>query len=126
VHTFNFLNQIPWGRAFRSVPEIAGAHHEKLDGSGYPNRLTGDEIPVPARMMTISDIYDALTASDRPYKKAIPTEKALDIISSEVKRGLLDKELFDIFVGAQVYQVTAPQQEPRRRSRWSTSQLRVR
>jgi HD-GYP domain-containing protein (c-di-GMP phosphodiesterase class II) len=76
-------------------------------------------------MMTISDIYDALTASDRPYKKAIPTEKALDIITSEVKRGLLDKELFDIFVGARVYQMTAPQQEPRRR-RWSTSQLRAR
>jgi HD-GYP domain-containing protein (c-di-GMP phosphodiesterase class II) len=125
VHTFNFLTQIPWGKAFRSVPEIAGAHHEKLDGSGYPNRLTADEIPVPAKMMTISDIYDALTASDRPYKKAIPTEKALDIISSEVKRGLLDRELFDIFVGARVY--TGAQKPPEgRRRRWSTSQLRVR
>jgi len=125
VHTYNFLKQIPWGRAFRRVPEIAGAHHEKLDGSGYPNGLEGDEIPVPARMMTISDIYDALTASDRPYKKAIPSEKALDILSSEVKRGFLDRELFEIFLGAKVYQITAPQLEPRRR-RWSTSQLRAR
>jgi len=126
VHTFNFLRQIPWGRAFRNVPDIAGAHHEKLDGSGYPNGLEGDAIPVPARMMTISDIYDALTASDRPYKKAIPTEKALDILSSEVKRGLLDRELFDIFVGARVFEISAPQADRNRRSRWSTSQLRVR
>ncbi len=103
VHTYNFLKQIPWGRAFRQVPEIAGAHHEKLDGSGYPNKLEGDEIPVPARMMTISDIYDALTASDRPYKKAMPAEKALDILSGDVKRGQLDKELFDVFVGARVW-----------------------
>jgi HD-GYP domain-containing protein (c-di-GMP phosphodiesterase class II) len=125
VHTYNFLKQIPWGRAFRQVPEIAGSHHEKLDGSGYPNGLEGDQIPVPARMMTISDIYDALTASDRPYKKAIPTEKALDILSAEVKRGFLDRELFEIFLGAKVYLVTAPQPQGRRR-RWSTSPLRVR
>jgi HD-GYP domain-containing protein (c-di-GMP phosphodiesterase class II) len=126
VHTFNFLKQIPWGRAFRRVPEIAGAHHEKLDGSGYPNGLEGDEIPVPARMMTISDIYDALTASDRPYKKAIPTEKALDILASEVKRGFLDRDLFEIFLGAKVYTISAPQADTQRRRRWSTSQLRAR
>ncbi len=124
VHTFNFLKQIPWGRAFRQVPEIAGAHHEKMNGTGYPNGLAGDEIPMPARMMTISDIYDALTAKDRPYKRAIPLEKALDILASEVKRGLLDADLFDLFVGAQVYLLTSP--EPSRRRRWSTSQLLVR
>src|SRR5207253_178776 len=62
VHTFNFLVRIPWSRTLRDVPEIAGAHHEKLDGTGYPNQLKGDQIPVPARMMAISDIYDALTA----------------------------------------------------------------
>jgi HD-GYP domain-containing protein (c-di-GMP phosphodiesterase class II) len=107
VHTYNFLCQIPWSRALRDVPDIAGAHHEKLDGSGYPNRLRGQQIPVPARMMAIADIYDALTASDRPYKKAMPSEKALDILSGDVKKGLLDEELFEIFKTARVWALVA-------------------
>ena len=107
VHSFNFLCQIPWGRTLRDVPQIAGAHHEKLDGSGYPNQLRGDQIPVPARIMAITDIYDALTAKDRPYKKAIPAEKALDILESDVKRGQLDRNLFDIFCGARVWTLTS-------------------
>jgi len=106
VHTYNFLVQIPWSRTLRDVPDIAHAHHEKLDGTGYPKRLRGDQIPVPARMMAISDIYDALTASDRPYKKAMPAEKALDILASDVKRGQLDSELFEVFVGARVFALT--------------------
>ncbi len=106
VHSFMFLSKIPWSRTLRDVPEIAGAHHEKLDGSGYPKGLKGDNIPVPARMMAISDIYDALTASDRPYKKAMPTEKALDIVASEVKRGQLDSELFEIFLSSRVWAIT--------------------
>ncbi len=105
VHTYNFLRQIPWGRTFRDVPEIAGAHHEKLDGTGYPNQLKAESIPVPAKMMTISDIYDALTAKDRPYKKAMPAEKALDILSFDVKKGLLDVELFKVFVDAKVFEL---------------------
>jgi HD-GYP domain-containing protein (c-di-GMP phosphodiesterase class II) len=109
VHTFSFLSVIPWGRQFRDVPDIAHAHHEKLDGSGYPLGLRGDQIPPEARMMTISDIYDALTAKDRPYKRAIPIEKALDILGSEVKRGMLDPDLFTIFVDAKVWlQVSKP------------------
>lgn len=107
VHTYNFLRQIPWGRQFRDVPDIAGAHHEKLDGTGYPNQLKAEAIPVPAKMMTISDIYDALTAKDRPYKKAMPIEKALDILSFDVKKGLLDTELFRVFVEAKVWEVVA-------------------
>jgi HD-GYP domain-containing protein (c-di-GMP phosphodiesterase class II) len=107
-YTYNFLKTIPWGRHFKDIPEIAGAHHEKLDGTGYPRRLVGEAIPAPARMMTISDIYDALTASDRPYKRAVPTEKALDIIGSEVKSGKLDAELYRIFVEAKVYQIVMP------------------
>ncbi|HEY5949639.1 MAG TPA: HD domain-containing phosphohydrolase [Kofleriaceae bacterium] len=106
VHTYNFLVRIPWSRTLRDVPDIAGAHHEKLDGTGYPNQLKGEQIPVPARMMAISDIYDALTASDRPYKKAMPVEKALDILASDVKRGQLDSELFEVFVGARVWALT--------------------
>jgi HD-GYP domain-containing protein (c-di-GMP phosphodiesterase class II) len=103
VHSYNFLRRIPWSRTLRDVPDIAGSHHEKLDGTGYPNALRGQQIPIPARMMAISDIYDALTASDRPYKKAMPMEKALDILSSDVKRGQLDSQLFDVFVAARVW-----------------------
>jgi HD-GYP domain-containing protein (c-di-GMP phosphodiesterase class II) len=103
VHSYNFLRRIPWSRTLRDVPDIAGSHHEKLDGTGYPNALRGAEIPIPARMMAISDIYDALTASDRPYKRAMPMDKALDILASDVKRGQLDEDLFDVFVAARVW-----------------------
>lgn len=103
VHSYNFLRRIPWSRSLRDVPDIAGAHHEKLDGSGYPNALRGAEIPLPARMMAISDIYDALTASDRPYKKAMSIERALDILAGDVQRGQLDADLFAVFVAARVW-----------------------
>ncbi len=108
VHTHQFLSRIPWSRTLREVPDIAGSHHEKLDGTGYPNQLRGEQIPVQSRMMAIADIYDALTASDRPYKKAMSSEKALDIVGAEVKRGQLDHELFEVFVGARVWSVTQP------------------
>ncbi|HUH02084.1 MAG TPA: HD domain-containing phosphohydrolase, partial [Kofleriaceae bacterium] len=107
VHTYNFLKQIPWGRVYRDIPEIAGAHHEKLNGKGYPKSLVAQAIPVEAKMMTISDIYDALTARDRPYKKALPLERALDILGYEVKDGNLDKDLYDLFVDAKVYEITS-------------------
>jgi HD-GYP domain-containing protein (c-di-GMP phosphodiesterase class II) len=102
THTFRFLSQIPWTRTLRRVPEIAYAHHEKLDGKGYPRAVPADQIPVQSKMMAISDIYDALTASDRPYKKAVPHEFALDILKKESEGGQLDKELFRIFVEADV------------------------
>src|SRR5262249_47627893 len=103
VHSYNFLRRIPWSRTLRDVPDIGRSHHEKLDGTGYPNALRGRQIPIPARMMAISDIYDALTASDRPYKKAMPMEKALDILASDVKRGQLDGDLFHVFISARVW-----------------------
>ncbi len=106
VHTSAFLKLIPWGRSFRDIPEIAGKHHEKLDGSGYPHGIRAAAIPTPTRMMTISDIYDALTASDRPYKKAMPVTRALDILQMEVDRGKLDGDLFQLFVAAKVYALT--------------------
>jgi HD-GYP domain-containing protein (c-di-GMP phosphodiesterase class II) len=108
THTYNFLRQIPWGRSFKSIPEYAGSHHEKLDGTGYPRGLHAEAISAPTRMMTISDIYDALTAKDRPYKPAVPPPKALDILVDEVKRGKLDPELFRIFLDAKVWQLTIP------------------
>jgi HD-GYP domain-containing protein (c-di-GMP phosphodiesterase class II) len=107
IHSFRFLEQIPWTKELKRVPEIARAHHEKLDGSGYPYRMKSEEIPFQAKMMTISDIFDALTARDRPYKRALPVERALNIIGDEVKSELLDPVLFDLFINAKIYQLTA-------------------
>jgi HD-GYP domain-containing protein (c-di-GMP phosphodiesterase class II) len=104
VHTFKFLSNIPWGKAFRRVPQIAGAHHERLNGTGYPNRLRAEEIPVQSKMMSISDIFDALTASDRPYKKAVPVERAIDILEFSVKDQHLDPELVRIFREARIWE----------------------
>jgi len=106
IHSFRFLSQIPWTKELRNIPLIAKAHHEKLDGSGYPYRMKSEEIPFQAKMMTISDIYDALTARDRPYKRAVPVERALDIIGQEVKSQLLDPLLFQLFIEAKIFQIT--------------------
>ncbi len=107
VHTFQFLTQIPWTKELRRVPDIARAHHEKLDGTGYPYGIGADEIPVQSRMMAIADIYDALTASDRPYKKALRAEEALAILDAERRAGALDSALFELFVEARVFERTA-------------------
>ncbi|MDP3845809.1 MAG: HD domain-containing phosphohydrolase [Pseudomonas sp.] len=103
VHTREFLQLIPWTAALRRIPEIAAAHHEKLDGSGYPKGLTGDAIPYGSKIMTVCDIYDALTAADRPYKVAVPTEQALNILQAEVKSGLLDGDLVKVFIDSRCY-----------------------
>ncbi|MBM4392671.1 MAG: GAF domain-containing protein [Deltaproteobacteria bacterium] len=86
-HTYRFLRVIPWTRELRNVPALAYAHHEKLDGTGYPRRLRGEAIPYGARLMTISDIFDALTAGDRPYKGAMSPEKAVQILRAEAAAG---------------------------------------
>jgi HD-GYP domain-containing protein (c-di-GMP phosphodiesterase class II) len=85
------------------VPHIAGAHHERLDGKGYPNRLSSDEIPIQSKMMSIADIFDALTASDRPYKKAMPVDRALQILELNVEEGHLDGDLVRMFSEARVW-----------------------
>jgi HD-GYP domain-containing protein (c-di-GMP phosphodiesterase class II) len=102
-HTVAFLQTIPWGRSLRRVPQIAAAHHELLNGAGYPIGLHGADISVEARMLTIADIFDALTAADRPYKAAVPVPRALVILESEVKAGKCDADLFRVFVGAEVF-----------------------
>ncbi len=102
-HTFRFLEQIPWTRALKGIPTIAHGHHEKLNGKGYPRQISGDAIPIQTRMMTISDIYDALTATDRPYKRAVPAERALDILRDEAKEGALDSALLEAFIAAEVF-----------------------
>lgn len=107
VHTFEFLSRIPWTKELRRVPDIAGAHHEKLNGTGYPNAVRAEHIPVPSRMMAIADIYDALTASDRPYKKAVRPEEALDILDAERRAGALDSALLDLFIAARVFERVA-------------------
>jgi HD-GYP domain-containing protein (c-di-GMP phosphodiesterase class II) len=108
THTYQFLSQIPWTSEYKRVPEIAYAHHEKLDGTGYPRRLKAGDIPIQSRMMTISDIFDALVAWDRPYKKSVPVEKALDILRDEARAGKLDGAILDLFVAAKIYEKTLP------------------
>ncbi len=103
THTYRFLSTIPWTKSLKNIPLIAYGHHEKLDGSGYPRQVPGETIPVQTRMMTICDIYDALTASDRPYKAAVPTTKALTILEDEVKHGKVDAHLLEIFIDGKVY-----------------------
>ena len=93
-HTYTILSLIPWTRDLARLPEIAYGHHEKLDGTGYPRRLAAKDIPVPTRIMTIADIYDALTAPDRPYKRHLSAPEALDILQAEAKAGKVDTDLF--------------------------------
>jgi HD-GYP domain-containing protein (c-di-GMP phosphodiesterase class II) len=107
THSYRFLTKIPWTKAMKDIPAIAYGHHEKLDGTGYPRHLTAPEIPVQTRMMTISDIYDALTATDRPYKRAVPLEKALAILKMESDEGKLDADLLDVFITKRVYEAAA-------------------
>ena len=107
THTFRFLEKIPWTGSLADVPAIAYAHHERLNGRGYPRKLTAEAIPPQSKMMAIADVFDALAASDRPYKVAVPVGKALDILAEETKAGLMDPDLFRIFVDAKVYERTA-------------------
>ena len=116
THTYRFLEQIPWTRELSGIPKIAFGHHEKLDGTGYPRGVGEHEIPVQTRMMTIADIYDALTATDRPYKRAVTPERALDILGFEAKDGHIDKHLLQTFIQAQVFTKVAPAEGTRRRS----------
>ena len=104
THSFHFLRTIPWTKDLARVPDIAGRHHEKLDGSGYPQGLAGDDIPLGSRMMTISDIFDALVARDRPYKKAVPLERALNILEIEAKTGKLDTTLVQVWIEAKAWE----------------------
>ncbi len=116
THTYRFLQQIPWTRELSGIPRIAFGHHEKLDGTGYPRGVNESEIPVQTRMMTIADIYDALTATDRPYKRAVTAERALDILHAEAKGGHIDPHLLSTFVQAQVFTKVSPSEGTRRRT----------
>ena len=105
VHTANFLRLIPWTPELARIPELAEAHHEKLDGSGYPFGMRTEEIPVGSKLMTVCDIYDALTASDRPYKSAVTRDAAYTILLAEAASGKLDTALVKLFIDAEVHRV---------------------
>ena len=106
VDSYSFLILIPWTRDLAGVPSIAHGHHEKLDGSGYPMGLRGGQISIQTRILTICDIYDALTAGDRPYKKAVPVEQALELMGAECEAGRLDGRLFKVFVDSKAWSST--------------------
>ena len=104
VHTYNFLKQIPWTNEIRNIPQIARGHHEKLNGNGYPYKLSAPEIPLQTRMMTVSDVFDALSAQDRPYKKAVATDRALTILETMVADGEVDADVYRLFLEAKIYE----------------------
>ena len=102
-HSYEFLSRIPWTKDLSRVPEIAYSHHEKLNGRGYPNHRVKEDIPIESQMMGITDIFDALTAQDRPYKPALPLQKALSILHMDADNNALNKDLVDLFEKKEVY-----------------------
>lgn len=104
IQTILMLKALPFPKTLKRVPEWAGGHHEKMDGTGYPKKLTRDEMSLPARMMAIADIFEALTACDRPYKKAKTLSEALKIMSFMVKDHHIDPDLWELFLSAGVWQ----------------------
>jgi len=104
VVTIKMLESLPWPKQLRNVTEYAGGHHERMDGKGYPKGLTRDEMSLQARMMAIADIFEALTAADRPYKRGNTLSEALEILGGFRQRDHIDPDLFDVFVRSKVYQ----------------------
>jgi HD-GYP domain-containing protein (c-di-GMP phosphodiesterase class II) len=104
IVTIKMLESLPYPKHLKKVPELAGSHHEKMDGSGYPRGLVKDQMSIPARMIAIADIFEALTASDRPYKKAMPLSRAIKIMGQMKVDGHIDPDLFDVFMEEKVYE----------------------
>jgi len=107
--TIDMLESLPWPRHLKNVPEYAGGHHERMDGKGYPRGLTREQMSVQARCMGIADIFEALTATDRPYKTGKTLSEALTILGKFKLKGLIDPDLFDVFMWRHVYQEYAAQ-----------------
>ena len=103
VATIKMLEQLPWPKHLKNVPEYAGGHHERMDGKGYPKGLTRDQMSVQARVMGIADIFEALTAKDRPYKQGMKLSQAMGIMHNFRKNGHIDPDLFEVFVKEKVY-----------------------
>jgi len=103
VQTIVMLGQLPFPKHLRNVPEYAGAHHETLIGTGYPRKLTKAEMSVPARIMALADVFEALTAADRPYKKPKPLSESIKILSFMVKDQHIDPDLFRLLLESGIY-----------------------
>ena len=103
VATIKMLDSLPWPKHLKHVPEYAGGHHERMDGKGYPKGLKRDEMSVQARIMGIADIFEALTARDRPYKEGMKLSQALSILGNLSKNGHIDPDIFNTFVQQKVY-----------------------
>jgi HD-GYP domain-containing protein (c-di-GMP phosphodiesterase class II) len=103
VATIKMLECLPWPKHLKNVPEFAGGHHERMDGKGYPKGLAREQMSVQARIMGIADIFEALTASDRPYKPSMKLSQALDIMNHFKRSGHIDPDLFDVFVNEGIY-----------------------
>lgn len=104
IETYKFVSKIPWPPEYRRIPEIALRHHEKIDGTGYPDRLVGREATsLQSRMMSIADIFDALVAQDRPYKKSVPLDRVVKILKEEADANKLDPDLVDLFLEKKIY-----------------------
>jgi len=112
TYTYEFLKRIPWTKHLKNVPLIAAGHHEKLDGTGYPQGLKQQDIPIQTQILTIADIYDALTASDRPYKRRLPVEISLQILRQEATKNKLNSDLLELFEQRQVFTVLGHQLTP--------------
>ncbi|MCL1834102.1 MAG: GAF domain-containing protein [Leptospirales bacterium] len=105
IETYKFVSKIPWPLEYRRIPEIAKRHHEKLDGTGYPDRIVGkDAMPLQSRIMAIADIYDALTAHDRSYKDSVPIDKVKKILREEADRNKIDSDIVDLFFETKLYE----------------------
>ncbi|NES88637.1 MULTISPECIES: HD domain-containing phosphohydrolase [Okeania] len=105
THSYEFLKRIPWTNNLQQIPEIAYGHHEKLDGSGYPRGLKQKDIPIQAQIMVIADIYDALTAGDRPYKQGLPVEVALRIMRHEAAQNKINSNFLELFEQREVFSI---------------------
>jgi HD-GYP domain-containing protein (c-di-GMP phosphodiesterase class II) len=102
-HTYNYLKLIKWPKGLERIPDISRYHHEKLDGSGYPLGLKGDDIPIESQILCISDIFDALTSKDRPYKKKISVDAALKILKEEADKGKLNPDIVTMLIESGIY-----------------------
>ena len=109
VATIKMLEQLPWPKHLRNVPEYAGGHHERMDGKGYPKGLTREQMSIQARTMGIADIFEALTARDRPYKHGMKLSQAMKILASFKRNGHIDPDLFVVFVKQKIYRRYAEQ-----------------
>jgi HD-GYP domain-containing protein (c-di-GMP phosphodiesterase class II) len=105
ISSYRILSKIPWTPDLEDIPEIAAHHHEKLDGTGYPDGLKKDEMRLEDKILAIVDIYDAIVAQDRPYKPAMPPSKAINILREKAKSGHLDPDIVEFFIDKQIYKI---------------------